>query len=70
MTTTEARLMDEEIEGLRELMRTQSDEHLRAKRREMHRRKLQDGLIVPRRREQLDTLVALINAELKSRARD
>jgi hypothetical protein len=60
-------ISEKEKEEIRVLVRKDSTEKLKAKLQHFHQRKLVDGLIVPGRREQLDALIEVIQAELASR---
>lgn len=58
---------EQERQAIRAAMAALPSEKLRAQRQVLHQRKLTDGLIVPGRRAQLDTLVSMITDELASR---
>lgn len=56
-----------EIQEIREMISGKPTRHLRAMIQSLHARKLIDGLVVPGRRKQIDTLIGLILDELKER---
>ena len=57
----------EDVQRLRDVLMEAPTAELRSKLQHFHKRKLQDGLVVPGRRSQIDQIVRLILEEIESR---